>query len=141
MRTSGSVLASTNLTLAVALQAFMCARIRLRRLAGGLSRNPTVRRTPSLPQYFVVTTAMRCGVGRKPGITIASRLRCGWFTGLISLAVRAAATQRLRGSRFGKQTIASGGAEVPFDAECFRFAIAAPFLVCRPSTYRSFTEL
>ena len=70
--------------------AFMCSRIRLRRSAAGLSRNPTVSFTPAAPQYEVVITAMRCG---------------GWFIGLIRVAVRAASTSMLLGNLFSRQQI------------------------------------
>jgi hypothetical protein len=72
--------------------------------------NPTVNRTPFVPQYFVVNTAMRWGVGAKPFIARVSCSMGGWLMGLMVDAVRAADTQSLRGSIFGVQTRATIGA-------------------------------
>src|SRR4051812_1170783 len=105
MRTCGLVLLSTNFTFAVLLHAFMCWRIRLRRFAGGLSRKPTVRRTPPAPQYFVTTTARRSAVGLKSRMTLVSRAIGALFIGLMSIAVRAAWTNWSCGNLLGKQTI------------------------------------
>src|SRR5262249_44654679 len=52
---------------------FMCDRIRARRSAEGLSRNPTVKRRPATPQYFVVRTEICSGVGLNPATTRTSR--------------------------------------------------------------------
>src|SRR5947208_16821807 len=98
---------STNFTFAVLFHAFMWARIFFFSAVGGLSIKLTVRETPFGPQYFVVTTAIRSGVGTKPGITIANRSTGAWFRGLISTAFFAAAISFSRGSLFGEQTIRS----------------------------------
>ena len=50
---------------------------------------------------------MRSAVGWKPGMTVESRSSRGWFTGLISVAVRAAGISRCRGKLLGVQTIGS----------------------------------
>ena len=107
MRTWGSVLVSVNCTFAVFAQAFMWVIMRARRSAGGLSRKPTVRRTPAVCQRFAIMTAMRssCEPGPpKPRATIADG---GWFAGLISTALRAASTHFSRGNDFGVHTMGS----------------------------------
>ncbi len=67
-----------------------------------------MRCTPSLPQYFVVTTARCSAVGLKSGISCVRRWTGAWFNGLILSAVFAASTSASFGSDFGWQTMYSG---------------------------------
>ena len=79
-------------------------QIRARRLAGGLSMKLTVSRTPLLPQYLVVTTAIRSRVGSNPGARARSRSRGARLRGLTLMAVSAAFTNSFAGSLRGVQT-------------------------------------
>src|SRR5262245_15581951 len=104
MRTWAWPLVGTNLTLAVLPQAFMWDKMRRRKSAGGPSRKPTLSLMPARPQYFVVMTAIRAGVGANPGAKAAMAAIGGRFTGLMLAARSAAARSCLAGNDFGKQT-------------------------------------
>jgi hypothetical protein len=103
MRTSGSVLAWTNLTLANFDHAFMWARMCFFSAASLVSRKPTDNRTPFAAQRFATITARAIGDGRKSGITRASRSTRTRLVGLIAMAVAAAASHLSFGNDTGRQ--------------------------------------
>src|SRR5262245_54841597 len=76
----------------------MCERILARRSDGGLSRNPTVSRTPPAPQYLEVKSARRSTGMTVPGKAALKAVTAGAFVGLISTAFFAADVHSLGGS-------------------------------------------
>src|SRR5262245_20391946 len=73
----------------------MCERILALRSAGGLSRNPTVSRTPPAPQYLEVRSARRSAGMTVPGKAALKAVTAGAFAGLISTAFVAAEVHAL----------------------------------------------
>src|SRR5580765_7198315 len=102
MRTCAVPLVWRNRTFAVLPHALRWATMRVLSAVDGVSRKPTLRSTPFVPQYFVVITAMRRGVAVKPRMARASISIGAWLTGLIVDAVLAASTHLLRGNAFGE---------------------------------------
>src|SRR5215510_7093065 len=76
----------------------MCETMRALRSAGGLSRNPTVRRMPLAPQYLEVKSARCSGWITAPGDAALKAVTAGAFVGLISTALLAAEVHSLLGS-------------------------------------------
>src|SRR3954454_15906441 len=106
MRTWPVPLVSLNWMQHFVAQAFICSKMRALSATGADSMKLTVRRRGVGPQYLAVRTAMRSGSETRsaPHSPVwAVGPIAGAFTGLISMAVLAAAASSDFGSVFGVQ--------------------------------------
>ena len=94
MNACGLVVVSTKVTLAQAPQAFICDRMRLRRLVGGLSRKPTVSLTPPGAPVLGGQEGQVLGVHDHIGGPCARASTAGALAGFSTTASRRPAARR-----------------------------------------------